>query len=162
MKDNNQRAPKSVLCPSSSPTPACQCHEVPGTASAVWHSYSAFALASNLSGACSIITNHYLEGGWFYSSNNKPWGGRLTLPYHICGAVKSRSGSRRHRRSRAEEEEEEEEEGGGGGGGGEGKGGPCCLPELDCLATYIGHVPGASICLCQVWYSHHHTILWKH
>jgi hypothetical protein len=43
-------------------------------------------------------------------------------------------------------EEEEEERGGGGGGGGEG--GPRCLPGLGCLATYIGYVPRASICLC--------------
>ena len=28
------------------------------------------------------------------------------------------------------------------------KGGLCSLPELGCLATYIGHVPRALICLC--------------
>jgi hypothetical protein len=93
------------------------------------------------------------------------------LPYHICGTVKSRPGLRRHRRLRGkkekekekenknknkkkEEEEEEEEE--------EEKGGPRCLPGLGCLATYIGYVPRASICLRWGWYLHHHTILWKH
>jgi hypothetical protein len=94
------------------------------------------------------------------------------LPYHICGTVKSRPGLRRHRRLRGkkekekekekenknknkkkeEEEEEEEEE----------KVGPRCLPGLGCLATYIGYVPRASICLRWGWYLHHHTILWKH
>jgi hypothetical protein len=99
------------------------------------------------------------------------------LPYHRCGTVKSRPGLRRHRRLRGkkekekekenknkkkeeekeekeekEEEEEEEEE----------EGGPRCLPGLGCLATYIGYVPRASICLCWGWYLHHHTILWKH
>lgn len=35
--------------------------------------------------------------------------------------------------------------------------GRCCLPDLSCLATYIGNVPRAPICLRQGWYPHHHS-----
>ena len=51
---------------------------------------------------CPILVGIYCEGvgSWAsYSNNNKPWGRRWTLPYHICGTVKSRLGSRRHRRA---------------------------------------------------------------
>jgi hypothetical protein len=57
--------------------------------------------------------------------------------------VKSRSGSRRHQTAKREEEE---------------KGGLSVLPELGCLATYIGYVSRVSICLCYGWYLPHYDI----
>ena len=44
---------------------------------------------------------------WASYSNNKPWEGRWTLPYQICGMVKSRTGPRRHQRPRAKQEKKE-------------------------------------------------------
>jgi hypothetical protein len=67
--------------------------------------------------------------------------GKGTLPYTLACTVKSRPGLRRRptakREKKKEEEEEEEEE--------EKK--LVVLPELTCLATYIGYVSRVSTCL---------------
>jgi hypothetical protein len=64
-------------------------------------------------------------------NNNKPWGGRWTLPYQHPWYGKVQTGLMPTSTSKGEEEEE--------------KGRFLCLPELGCLATYMGYV---SICLC--------------
>jgi hypothetical protein len=51
------------------------------------------------------ITKYYEgDGSWAsYGNNNKPWGGRWTLPYHVCGYVEFRPGSHRPRHAREKE-----------------------------------------------------------
>lgn len=83
-------------------------------------------LSTNYSTEISVDLRFYCKGAGSWAShgnNNKPWGGRWALPYHIRGTAKSRPGSRWHQTSKREEEEQ-------------GKSGALvALPELDCLAT---------------------------
>jgi hypothetical protein len=76
--------------------------------------------------------------GWASYGDNSNWsgGGKGTLQCTLACTVKSRPGPRRHHTAKREEEEEE-------------KGKELVvLPELGCLATYIGYVSRVSTCLC--------------
>jgi hypothetical protein len=50
-------------------------------------------------------------GSWasYSNNNNKPLGGRRTLPYYRCGTVKSRPGSCQHLTSKRKKKKKEKE-----------------------------------------------------
>jgi hypothetical protein len=66
------------------------------------------------------------------NGDNKPWVRKRTLPYTLACTVKSRLGLAPILMTKKEEKEEKD---------------ACCMPRLGCLATYVGYVPCASVCL---------------
>jgi hypothetical protein len=89
----------------------------------------------HISDGCVSLTRGTVDSLALNSHSNShprsipPRGGRRTLPYHVCGTVKSRPSTRRPQRTREEEEKKR-----------------CLLvaraglPALGCLATYVGYV----------------------
>ena len=65
------------------------------------------------------------------NNNNEPWGRKGTLPYTLACTVKSGSGLASILATKREEEEKKY----------------MLLPELGCLATYVGYGPPVSVCL---------------
>jgi hypothetical protein len=76
------------------------------------------------------------------NNNHRPWGRKGTLPYMLACTAKSRPGRTSPLITKREEGEGKES---------------CPLPELGCLATYVGYVPCVSICLYQEWCPPHHN-----
>jgi hypothetical protein len=77
----------------------------------------------------------YWEGIGFVEDNNnddRPWGRKGTLPYTLACMVKSGSSPTSTVTTKREEKGEKD---------------ACWLPELGCLATYVGYVPCVSTCL---------------